>query len=397
MSDVAKNKFWDNFSKKIWEKRSVVVRNFESEVSAIKEQQVFQMLVSYSSHCRKIKNSTGFKFYIDGQLQYHEDIFQFLPKAQDQNFSGYNSRMEEIFSDYCLVCDELLLTSQNEFQKLKAFTNELFKHIGLPNRFSEIGLYVGNYRKTPFGVHVDGCGVFSFPVVGKKSFRIWSAYFARKNPTLNRAHKYEKFKKNSQLLKTQVGDMAYWPSSAWHIAESDGSFSATWSLGVWVDQTHQQTIEESLKPLLKKKLGRGGLVSSTVEVGSDKNGQIKNLPKNYLDSISVLRKLSENEIYDALMTDWVLHKSKMGFKNLPQDKNILKITLKSRIQLQDQIFWAKLKIGNQIVFGYRGNIILSSSAGMMQLVKDLNLGKSCLVSGYLVGGSFRLFKNLILK
>ncbi len=57
--------------------------------------------------------------------------------------------------------------------------------------------------------------------------------------------------------------MTYWPSSAWHIAESNGSFSATWSLGVWVDQPHKEIFSESLKDLLEKKLGTKGEAPTT--------------------------------------------------------------------------------------------------------------------------------------
>ena len=108
--------------------------------------------------------------------------------------------MEKYFSDYCLVCDELLQANQKNWKKLQEFTDTLFTHVGFPNQFVEMGLYLGNYRQTPFGVHVDGCGVFSFPVIGKKTFRLWKSEFGKQHPELDRAHDYSALKKNSQIL-----------------------------------------------------------------------------------------------------------------------------------------------------------------------------------------------------
>ena len=301
--------FWQGFYKKIWQKKSIVIKNVATPLLQLDADYVFSLLVDYSNKCRKLKTVDGLKFYVQGQRQYDEDVLQILPIKNDKSFTGYHARMNKLFSDYCLVCDELLQVTVSKKYLLTNFTDELYKHIGFPNRFSEMGLYIGNYKKTPFGVHVDPCDVFSFPVVGTKKFRIWRPEYIKKNKSLIESHFYEKHKKNSDLLSAQPGDMAYWPSSAWHIAESDGAFSATWSLGVWVDKTHAEVISEVFNEIIKKELKKIGQ-TKTVQL----NKNINELPELYKKSAELLSQLTKKRLEAEFLKSWKILISKKGLK-----------------------------------------------------------------------------------
>ncbi|MGZ3791989.1 MAG: JmjC domain-containing protein, partial [Bdellovibrio sp.] len=150
--------FWRNFAKNIWEKKPLLLKNVKSGLLEMGDTEIFNLLVLYSDRCRKLKNPEGFKFYIHGYKAEAEDVLQVLPVKKDKSLLGYHARMKALFSDYCLVCDELLKVNLKKQHLLTEFTDELYRHVGFPNRFSEMGLYLGNYRKTPFGVHVDSCG-----------------------------------------------------------------------------------------------------------------------------------------------------------------------------------------------------------------------------------------------
>ncbi len=269
---------------------------------------------------------------------------------------------------------------------LTDFTNELYRHTGFPNRFSEMGLYLGNYRKTPFGVHVDRCGVFSFPVVGQKKFRLWTTSFVKKNPDLERTFFYKKYNKSSQVILAQPGDMTYWPSSAWHIAESDGVFSATWSLGVWVDKPHSQLFSESLDVLLRKKSGMQGNSPSTIF----KNlhtvaGEVTELPPAFTQSIELLQSLTSVELEENFLKSWMLHISMQGFKNIPTVG--LKLSLNSRVSLlsdRAKILWQMSKLQKTLVFISFGGVLVESkkSSGLLKFIKALNAGEACLVGDF---------------
>lgn len=382
-------KFWSDFAKNTWEKKPLVLKNVKSGLLEMGEAAIFDLIVLYSNRCRKLKNPEGFKFYINGQKAYDEDVLQVLPVKKDKSLLGYHARMKAIFSDYCLVCDELLKSNLENQALLTDFTDELYRHVGFPNRFSEMGLYLGNYRKTPFGVHVDRCGVFSFPVTGVKKFRLWTAEFVQKNPALDRAFEYSKYKKDSLLMEVGPGDMTYWPSSAWHIAESDGSFSATWSLGVWVDKPHQECFSQSLKELLAKKSGAQGATPTTAfKKLHEVTGEVRELPAAYGQSIQILQSLSASELQETFLKSWMIHISQQGFKNIPQVD--FKLDLKTKIQLRNNrapVLWQQGVCNKTQFFFAFGGVLAESanSGGLLKLIQAVNAGEKCLVADYLKG------------
>lgn len=384
-------KFWSEFSAKYWEKKHLQVKNFKSSLQKMDEAAVFKLLVLYSDLCRKNKNPQGFKFYIQGIQAHPSDILQILPVRKDQSLLGYHVRMEKLFSDYCLVCDELLSVESDQRSALTEFTDALHEHVGIPNRFSEMGLYLGNYQKTPFGVHVDHCGVFSFPVVGQKKFRLWTSEFVKKNPSLDRAFKYEKYKNKSQVLIAGPGDMTYWPSSAWHIAESDGSFSATWSLGVWVDRTHGDVFCEGLSDLLReKKLASDQLSTTRFQTLHESSGEVKQLPQAYLDSISHLKKMTTVELTDYFLRSWVRHISLKGLKTFPQSQMQIKRDSKIRLRsLNAPVLWFVSPSDKNLKFYCFSGVAISSklTRGLNSLVLQLNKGKTCQVGDFLKGAT----------
>lgn len=386
---VLDQKFWQNFAKNFWEKKPLVLKNVKSALLEMTGDEIFELLVLYANRCRKLKDPTGFKFYIDGFKADADDVLQVLPEKKDKSLEGYHDRMKVLFADYCLVCDELLQVNLKKQHLLTEFTDELYRHVGFPNRFSEMGLYLGNYRQTPFGVHVDSCGVFSFPVAGKKRFRLWTPAFAKKHPELDRAFSYEKLKKNSTVLEAHPGDMTYWPSSAWHIAESDGSFNATWSLGVWVDQPLKNLFSESIKGLLDHKLGpRGEAVTTKFKTLHKSTGEVKDLPQDYQEALAILRRLTPQELEESLLSSWMQHISTQGFKTVSGAEK--KISAKTPLQLRSSsspILWRKSKTQKKLVhFSFGGVTVQSTDTkGFLSLIQSLNAGETCEIRQYLAG------------
>lgn len=375
-------KFWAQFAKSFWEKKSVVYKNVRSKHLRLGPVEVFDLLVKFSDRCRKLGTCKGLKFYVDGQIQFDQETIDFLPQKTDQSLVGYHKRISQIFGVYCLVCDELLQVSGPELDPLVQLTHELYKHVGFPNRFSEMGLYLGNYQKTPFGVHVDGCGVLSFPIVGTKKFRIWKPEFVAKNPDLIEAFEYSRFKKDSQLLRAKPGDMTYWPSNAWHIAESDGSFSATWSLGVWVDRTHLDFVTEALRDHLETRIGESGS-SKTVDFQKlySADGQVQNLPKIFRQTLESLKKMSNVELENIFFKAWSQHISKHGLKT--DRKGMTKVDSMSKLSLRSPsspVLWVRKEGGSAVLYSFAGvTTSANSSAGLLKMIQKLNKGQSICV------------------
>ncbi len=390
------SKFWSDFSDRVWEKKPLVLRQIQHPLLEMDQHEVFRLLVLYANHCRRNRNPEGFKFFLDGQRVHESEMLSLLPRQSDKSLQGYHQRMNEMFADYCLVCDELLRVNLKKQALLSAFTGELYRHVGFPNRFAEMGLYLGNYRKTPFGVHVDECGVFSFPVVGTKRFRLWKPSFVQKNPALVRAFNYAKYKASSQLLEAKPGDMTYWPSSSWHIAESDGSFTATWSLGVWVNRTHREMVQESVAELLSTRLGSAADATMTPLCDQpSKDGEIRELPKLAERSLAILQGLRPEDFKSALLKSWMVHLSKEGFKTPPQFGRQPKITSKTRLQRgPSPLLWIFDADTSILSVSFAGTCVQFSQApqAVLKLIKVLNAGESCQTDRFLKGRG--LEKNL---
>ena len=379
--------FWARFARDTWERRPAVFPQISSPLVQMDPAEIFRLTVLYAEHCRKSRSAEGFKFFLDGQRVHEDEALKLLPRKSDKSLLGYHERMNAIFEDYCLVCDELLRVNFEKHQIVSDFTAELYRHVGFPNRFAEIGLYLGNYRKTPFGVHVDGCGVFSFPVIGKKKFRIWDQSYIDKNPSLVRAFKYEKHKAKSMTLEAGPGDMTYWPSSSWHIAESDGSFSATWSLGVWVDRPHSAAVHEAVAALVTERLGpHAEQTVTTFSTLHEADGEVRGLPPLARKSLEALEKMSPADLELALLKNWMVHVSKEGLKTPPRTPATRKLTMRTSVQKgHHPLLW--LERDGRVFICVAGTIVDGASAGLLKLVKALNAGKRCKPEDYLKGRS----------
>lgn len=388
---VLDHAFWSDFAQNFWERKPLVLRQVRSPLVEMDHTEVFRLLVLYANHCRKIRNAHGFKFFLDGERIHQGETLTLLPRQSDKSLLGYHKRMNDMFEDYCLVCDELLRVNLNKQALLSDFTRDLYQQVGFPNRFSEMGLYLGNYRKTPFGVHVDECGVFSFPVVGTKRFRIWEPSYVQKNPDLNRAFKYEKHKAKSLLLEAAPGDMTYWPSSSWHIAESDGSFTATWSLGVWVNRPHHEMIQESVTQLIATRLGpHADQTMTNFKNLFTSTGEVRELPAVMQTSLAVLNQLSSADFKTALLKDWMLHISKDGFKTPPLVEGKTKLGLESTLKIgSSPLLWLQSASDTKLYVACSGVLVeFSQETGrVLKLIRDLNSGKACRIGTHLKGHS----------
>ncbi len=383
MKKNADDAFWSDFVKKNWEKKPAHFSKINLSIMQLDQNTVFDWLVGYSNYCRKTKTTEGFKFYINGESQYQNEVLQSLPIKSDKTLLGYHQRISELFSDYCLVCDELIQVSGAAWNVLGDFTKKLYQKVGLPNRPSEIGLYLGNYKKTPFGVHVDGCGVFSIPIVGEKKFRLWTAAYVKKNTDLELAFEYPHHIKASKVLTAVPGDLTYWPSSAWHIAESNGSFSATWSLGVWVDQDYSDIVSETLKPYLVDMIKHDStrkLIPYRNQISS--TGQIRHAPPLMQRTAQKISRLSEAEIDDLFLKKWLTLSSKNGFKSVPLATKSISLKRTDWIQAdpRNPVLWAQLSDHSVCIASHGKLMTLKKSKANTKFLTDLNSGSELFVN-----------------
>lgn len=312
-SKFGSREFWKRFGQKYWERSPVVMKKPSGKILEIDANLIFNLLVKYCDRAREMDSTDGLKFYVNGVRLESFEAIEELPTASDKSLQGYHRRMSKRHKDYGLVCDKLLNImdgrEKNVAALIRKFMHDLYEHVGLPNRLSEIGLYLGNYRKTPFGVHVDKCGVLSFPVVGTKRFRLWEPGFVAAHPELKESFQYDEFTKQSEVLICKTGEIAYWPSSHWHIAESDGTFSATWSIGIWVDQTTTDLASELVSKHIEKTIRKS--LKKNAHKTAHWPGRV---PREFDDIASALSNLSKKDLKQIFEKWWKAHSRSAAFK-----------------------------------------------------------------------------------
>src|SRR5207245_3009425 len=99
---------------------------------------------------------------------------------------------------------------------------------------ADVELFVSNNRLTPFGIHRDPASNFTLVVQGRKRMRLWPEAFFTRRPPMD-AESYAAHLGQALTLEGEPGDLLYWPSSYWHVAESDGDLSVTMNICLYLE------------------------------------------------------------------------------------------------------------------------------------------------------------------
>lgn len=118
-----------------------------------------------------------------------------------------------------------------------------FQTVGLPPK-PQINVwrtdtFFGNYRATPFGIHIDPASVFAFSLLGHRTYYSWDkAYFSHDHPDLYKPdlELVEKHIEHAQVFHLSPGEVFYWPSNRWHVATSNGEPSAVVQLSAYLSE-----------------------------------------------------------------------------------------------------------------------------------------------------------------
>ncbi len=131
------------------------------------------------------------------------------------------------------------LYSPQLWRRAREVAHALVSRIGLPGGIVSIESFIGPYRSTSFGIHKDQFHVFTFPVVGEKTTRLWPYEALSKRLGLpddaDEALEVINTPFRTALpdarppitLRARTGAMTYWPPQYWHIATGRGALSAT--------------------------------------------------------------------------------------------------------------------------------------------------------------------------
>jgi hypothetical protein len=317
------------------------------------------------------------RFYINGQRI--EDPSEYLMRRNDGDFAGWHNRLDHVASDYCIVFNRLEGTFGDDIDGVYELLRPLVRELGLPARKSEVTLFAGRYKKTPFGIHNDDELNFFWPLIGPKRVRFWNPDYGNSNPGLARLLDYDEHLSDSFVLDAQAGDMLAWPGSWWHVAEGAGQFSVSLTIPLeWYSSRekldHAQLVEKLSKLLLRVAAAHS---DSTLIPGRVKEDTSETIPDAISDAARLFSRISSEDISDALTEQWLRKMTTAGLRIARAVRSDVVIDESQVIRGADGggIRWAKLSRGKMCIASGGHSVLLPESPAVIEIIGQLNTTK----------------------
>jgi hypothetical protein len=242
--------FWSGFHRRFWGRRGTVL-SAPAGVPLVSADHVFARLVAASEHWGGADRSFVPELFVE-HAQALTDIDRFLPTVADRSVAGWSARVAAQLKGrtFGFVVDDYHVHDELIWRRLRQFVRELYDLTGLPGEQAKATLFLGNYARTPFGLHRGRSDNFMFVVDGVKRIRAWPDEFFVGKPDMTNRLDYERYNDASVVLEAKPGEVIYWPASYWHIGEDAGGPSIAISLALFMDPQPgadlAQTLEQAI-------------------------------------------------------------------------------------------------------------------------------------------------------
>jgi hypothetical protein len=203
-------KFWLRFIRSYWKKKPFLIRKpFAQLISSSTE--TFEALLAESEEYRRSNEQIPLDFYIDNKRSQEHETRKYLPQSTDPSLAGYFKRLSKELprSRFALLAQHLQCHHPSLWFRLREFVHPLLETTGLPGEDTKVTAYMGNYRKTPIGIHPGRSESFLFVTYGVRRIRVWpEAYFRGKEQEFHCSLDYEEHNKGS-ILRHHVSPSTY--------------------------------------------------------------------------------------------------------------------------------------------------------------------------------------------
>ncbi len=248
---------WGSFHAAHWEKSGTVP--FATPVATPEES--FACLVAASDRFRAGDPGVQLEFCIE-HAQVLADVGDLLPMASDWSADGYAARVTPLVGGrrFGLVVEDVQFYDATLWLRLRDFLAGLFEHTGLPGDSCKATVFLGNYDRTPFGLHRGHSSNFMFVVDGQKRMRTWPDAYFRGREDLTFKLGYAAHNDASIVMDAGPGDVIFWPSDHWHIGESvDGRMSSAVSVALFMAPRRASEVAARATQLVNDRLGAPAL------------------------------------------------------------------------------------------------------------------------------------------
>lgn len=156
------------------------------------------------------------------------------PQSSDRDLAGFFKRMHgRCFGINLHRLEKWRPELQSRLREpIKRLHNVL--NVGPVTRW-DTDSFFGTYRMTPFGIHKDRASVFSYCLLGERTYLTWPPDYTWPNGDLHTPDPacLDRHRQTAERFRIRAGEMFYWPSNRWHVVCSDGYPSAVIQLSAY--------------------------------------------------------------------------------------------------------------------------------------------------------------------
>jgi hypothetical protein len=377
--------FWVRFARNHWEKSPLLLKQLFSTPLATPEG-VFRGLVKACEPIERNCADNAAHLFVE-QTLLEADVKRYLPQSADESLSGYVNRVSDAFGGQrvALVVPDYPACDLQTWLRLREFLRPLYGVVGLPGDPSQPVVFLGNYGATPGGLHTDLCGAFVFVVAGRKRFRLWPEQYFSGHPETRGLSDVRPFLDDAITLEGEPGDVLYWPSTYWHIADSSDGVTASLTVpmlkAVW--SSDDRHLRQRMLRLIEDRLEVADSSERRVfPVGTlqDYATKIPAVARHATRTLKGILRAPGFE--DELKVLWLNHVSSLGFNRVPPPLADSRLNDDAIIQGNSRfpVLWLRGTDGRLICSANGHCFSLNGHPNVPKLLKRLNSEEPCHVA-----------------
>ena len=374
--------FWSDFLTHCWKKTPHVIA--QPFIKAfVTPAEIFSGLVEAGDQCRAGDRIFPLGFYFENALLL-ADVGRHVPASSDESIAGYAERVTRKLAGrhFGLIVEEFQTHSAPLWLRVREFLRGLYQFTGLPGDNAKATVFLGNYEKTPLGLHQGSSDNFMFVIAGRKRLRVWPEQFFRDREAVEHTLEYEQFLDGSIVLEGKPGDILYWPAGYWHIGESLGELSVGLSVALFMEAQPATDILKHTARKVEERLERVDHSDAFLFHPQRLKESAKTIRNLTELSTTVLKKMSDDpSLEQALNVSWLNRVTGFGFTNVPAAVPRRRLDDKEVVQSDPHypIIWMPAR-ENDLICSANGHAFsIAAHPSVIMLLEHLNTGASCRV------------------
>jgi 50S ribosomal protein L16 3-hydroxylase len=379
--DAPPVEFWDPFVARSWQQRPTVFRHPLASTD-----EVFRGVLQARTIFQPGDRASPIRFYVDHGL-FRSDLPRYLPGPEDGSLARYAERVTRTLKGrrFALVINRFQMAEPALWFRLRPFLSGLYERVGIPGSLVDAALFLGTHERTPFGLHKDDSSAFAFVIEGRKTMRTWPDEFMRNQPEAWESLDYDRFLPHAVTLEGKPGDVLYWPSSHWHVAESDGRLSVSVHLLVGTEPAPQADVPDVVQRLVGARL-RSTRGPGVFPLRPRRLGQaVKAASAVARAAGRVLATTSRDaELAAAIRVAWLCRLTSFGFEYVPEPAPPQPLAESAWVVADACHPILSVATRRQIVCAANGHAFAATAhPGVRALIERLNRGEACRVGDLL--------------